>query len=87
MVGKGLGSLLVSSATVYAFILFALVGLKDGVKERLLRLDLFVGNVLDNTGRLPEGLFSAFALLVDVHVGLPGVEALLALVEDHGKLQ
>lgn len=87
MVGEGLGALLVSSATVHALILLALVGLEDGVEEALLGLDLFVGDVLHGTGRLPEGLLRALALLVHVHVSLPGIQALLALVEDHRKLQ
>lgn len=68
-------------------VLLALVGLEDGVEETLLRLDLLVCDVFGGTGRLPKGLLSALALLIHVHVGLPGVETLLALVEDHRKLQ
>lgn len=70
-----------------AFVLLALVGLEDGVEEALLGLDLLVGDVLDSAGCLAEGLLRALALLVQVHLCLPGVETLLALVENHRKLQ
>lgn len=70
-----------------ALVVLALIGLEDGVEEALLGLDLLVRDVLDCAGRLPEGLLGALPLLVEVHLGLPGVEVLLALVEDHQQLQ
>jgi hypothetical protein len=87
VVGERLGALIVCSGAVTAFVILTLVGLENWIEEALLGLDLFVRDVLDRTGRLAEGLLGALALLVEVHLGFPGVEVLLALVEDHQQLQ
>lgn len=87
MVGEGLGALVLGSEAVAALIVVALVGLEDGVEEALARLDVLVGDVLDCAGGLSEGVLGAFSLFVVVHFGLPGVEVLLALVENHQQLQ
>jgi hypothetical protein len=87
VIGQGFSAVVVSGGPVPAFVVVVLVGLEYGVEEALPRLDLFVGDVLDCAGRLAEGLLGALALLVEVHFCLPGVEGLLALVEDHQQLQ
>jgi hypothetical protein len=60
-----------------------LVDLQDRVEGALFCFDFLMGDVFDGGDCGSEGFLGALVFLVDVHFGLPGVEGVLALVEDH----
>lgn len=64
-----------------------LVGLEDRIEHALLGLDLLVSHVLNGACSLSERLLGALGFLVEMHLGLPSVHALLTLIEDHLKFQ
>ena len=85
--GQRLRPLLLSGGAVAQLVVGPLVGLQDGIEEALLGFDLLVGDVLNSREVFAEGLLSALALLVLVHLVLPGTKALLTMLENHQKLQ
>ena len=87
MVDEGLGALGVNLLVSFGGVFLVLEGLEDGVEEALPGFDLFMGDSHGVGGGAAKGLLGALALLVLVHFCLPGVEAVLAAVEQHLQLQ